>query len=1023
MNGISSWSIRNPVPTIVLFVTLVFAGWQAYGSLRLNSMPDIDFPAVTVSVSQQGAAPSELETQVTDIVEGVLATVADVESVESTITEGSSVTTVEFALGKDLREAVSDIETQMNGIRSNLPASADDPVVSKVSSGDTSVIAYAVDAPKLDPDARSWLVDNRIAKKVLTVEGTSKVTRMGGVERAVMVELDIDALAAHGITVADVNSALAAMNVNSPGGRAVIGNVEQSIRTLGRVDSVEELKNIRIATKNGGTVRLEDISTVSDGWEKPRQSAKLDGKEVVAFEVYAAKGASQVHVARAVREAVVAIGRELGDDIRLVEITSSADFVEESFEAAFEALWIGALLAVVVVWVFLRDWRATLVASTALPLSLIPTFAVMEWMGLSLNGITLLAISLVVGILVDDAIVEIENIVRHMRNSGKNAFDAAMEAADEIGLAVVATTLTIVAVFLPVSFMPGIPGAFFFSFAVVTCVSVLFSLLVARTFTPLTAAFFVRSSDHRERQGWLTTAYVSLLALCLEWRRTTLFAGLAFLVASAGLATMLKQEFMVATDRGRTTVNLSLQPGSTLDQTVSAADKAQRLLSTIPEVASTFVTVGGGVEAGGRPTGRSSRNDVTSADITVTLVDRDKRDLSQQQLEETMIHKLSDIAGARVRIGGGYSGESYSVTLLSEDSELLARTAETLTEQMRGIEGLSNPTSSDAANKPEITITPDKALLAQKGVSITSIATLMNMTTLGPQSAAAAKFNMGERQIDIIPVLPTHIMTDTDFIGSIPVPTSDGTIPLSALAEIDVGTGPTTIKHVEGRRSITVRADMRGITTGDAKAAVDSLPTMKELPSTISIADRGDQKRMKELFSGFISAFGTGVLLMYLTLALLFRGFLQPLTILVALPLSIGGALGFLYLTGASLAMTALIGILLLMGIAAKNSILLVEYAIMARANGTERKAALLEAASKRVRPIIMTSIAMGAGMLPIAMGIGADAESRAPMGIAVIGGLISSTVLSLVYIPVVYTFVDDLEIFLGRMLGRLRSI
>ena len=1022
MNGISSWSIRNPVPTIVLFITLVYAGWQSYGSLRVNSMPDIDFPTVTVSVSQQGASPTELETQVTDIVEEALATVADVESVESTISEGSSVTTVEFDLSKDLKEAVSDIETQMNGIRSNLPAAADDPVVSRVNAGDTSIIAYALEAPSLDPDERSWMVDNRIAKAVLAVDGASKVTRMGGVERAVVVEVDVDALAAHGLTVSDLNSSLVGQNVNSPGGRAVVGRFEQSIRTLGRVSSLEELKALRIPLSGGGTVRLDEVSDVRDGWEEPRQSAKLDGSEVVAFEVYAAKGASQVHVAKEVRTVVAGLEGKLGKDVRIIEVTSSSDFVEESFQAAFEALWIGALLAVVVVWIFLRDWRATLAAATALPLSLIPTFAVMEWLGLSMNGITLLAISLVVGILVDDAIVEVENIVRHMRNSGKSAFEAAIEAADEIGLAVVATTFTIVAVFLPVSFMPGIPGAFFYSFAIVTCVSVLFSLLVARTFTPLLAANFVRASHHEEKEGRLTRVYLACLSACLRWRWVSLAAAVAFLAGSVSLASLLKQEFMVATDRGRTTVNVSLQPGSTMAQTMAAADRVYEAIKDRPEVRSVFVTTGGGVSAGGGPQGRSNRNDVTSATVTVNLVDRGERTISQQEFEAEVTPLLSGVPGARVRIGGGFSGESYSVTLLSEDSELLGRIATDLAQQMRSITGLSNPTSTDAATKPEITVVPDKALLAETGTNITAIASLLNMTTLGPQSSSAAKFNLGERQVDIIPILPPGEARDPDFVASIPVPTTVGNLPLGALAEIGYGTGPTSIKHVEGRRSVTVRADMRGVTTGDIKTAVEALPVMRELPSTVSTAERGDQKRMKELFSGFATAFATGVLLMYLTLVLLFRSFLQPLTILVALPLSIGGALGFMYVTGSSLAMTALIGILLLMGIAAKNSILLVEYAIMARAKGTERRQALMEAAAKRARPIIMTSIAMGAGMLPIALGIGADAESRAPMGIAVIGGLLSSTVLSLVFIPVVYTFVDDVEKFLGRGLSRLRA-
>jgi len=1016
MRGISSWAIRHPVPVLVLFTILAFAGIRGYGTLRINNLPDMEFPTITVSVSQPGASPTELETQVTDIVENAVMTLAGIESVTSSVNEGSSSTSIEFGLDVDVDRAYEDVVRAVAGVQDNLPQGIPQPIVSRVEVGANPILAYAVKADGLDPDQLSWLVDNNIGKDLLAVEGVSKVTRLGGVSRAIVADLGMDRLAAHGLTVQDVNAALAQWNLNQTGGRAVVDGREQSIRTVGRVSSVEDLKSIRI----GGGVSLSDVATIQDTWEEPRAKAAVNGRDAVAFEVYPSKTASQVHVAELVREAVAGMeGKYPG--VQLTEVNAASDFVVQSYEAAVEALWVGALLAVLVVWAFLRDFRATMVAALAMPLSLVPTFAVMSWLGLSLNNITLLALSLVVGILVDDAIVEIENIVRHMRKDGKSAYSAAIEAADEIGLAVVATTMTIVAVFVPVSFMPGIPGKFFMSFAVVTCVSVLFSLLVARTLTPLLGAFFFRSSSSHaeEGHGRVTDWYIAFLGIAMRFRWTTMLAGAAFLAGSVFLAMQLKTEFMPATDRGQTVMSVSLESGSTLDATDRVVSEIQRRLEGDPSIERIFSTIGSGIDAGGGPR-RNNRADVSSARVTVTLKPRSQRSETQQEFERRISDTVRSIPGARIQYSGlGYSGASISVTLAGEDSDLLAVTAEKLAEEMGAVPGLSNAASTAQASKPEIVVTPRNDVSADVGITVSQIASALNMATLGPSDSSLAKFNLGDRQIPILPRIdPADISTPED-IAALPVKASNATVPLGMLAEVGFGSGPSSIRHVDGRRSVTVRADLNGLTLGEAQAKVAGLAVMKNLPDGIRQLEQGDSKRLRELFSGFAFAFATGVLLMYLTLVLLFNSFLQPLTILIALPLSIGGAMSFLWVTGASLAMSVLIGVLLLLGIAAKNSILMVDYAIMARAEGVPRLEALLDAARKRVRPIIMTSIAMCAGMMPIALGIGADSESRAPMALAVIGGLVSSTTLSLVYVPVFYTLVDDLESLLRRLFGR----
>ena len=688
-----------------------------------------------------------------------------------------------------------------------------------------------------------------------------------------------------------------------------------------------------------------------------------------------------------------------------------------------EALWIGALLAIGVVWLFLRDIRATLVSAAALPLSLIPTFAVLYLLDISLNGITLLALSLVVGLLVDDAIVEIENIVRHMRRSGKRAYEAAIEAADEIGLAVVATTATIVAVFLPVAFMSGIPGQFFKDFAIATCVSVVFSLIVARMLTPLMGAYLVKAPRgiKEDTPAWMPT-YLFILRAALRHRWITLVAGILFFVGSMSLSTLLSTEFMPATDRGRSVISVELPPGSTLLETDEAVQRITALLTDEPEVESIYAAEGTPTTAGVGPGGSTSAGSVNSAEVTVNLLPRAERTVSQQEFEKRVTPKLADIPGARIQFGGsGQSGEKISVTLTGANADDLARAGDALLDQLGNIAGVVNPTSAGSISRPELIIVPDDAKAAEAGVSATSIARTVNVATLGDSDRDLAKFNLGDRQVSIVVSLTDEAMGDLDKIAMLPVKGSNATVPLGAVADIRFGSGPTTVKRIDGERNVTIEAQLSGLTLGDAAAAIAELPAMKNLPAGVTEVKEGDQARLQELFSGFATAIAAGILLMYATLVLLFRGFIHPITILVALPLAVGGALGLLFITGSSLAVSALIGILLLMGIAAKNSILLVEYALVAqKERGLDRVAALIDAATKRARPIIMTSIAMGLGMLPIALGLGADAELRAPMAIAVIGGLITSTLLSLVYVPVFFTIMDDLQKFAGRWLRKL---
>lgn len=1024
MNNLSSWSIRHPIPTIVLFLILTLAGTAGFMNLGVNNMPDMDIPTVTITVMQPGAAPSELETQVTRIVEDAVAGLGNVDHIRSTVNEGVSTTNVEFALGTDTQKAANDTRNAISGIRADLPANAQEPLVQELDVSGGAIVTFVVSAPAMNPQEVSWFVDNDVAKAVLSVQGVSKIERAGGVDREIRVALNPDRLMALGITAAETSQQLREVNTNQPGGRATIGRGEQAIRTLGTAPTIEALADIRLTLSRGRTIRLKDVGRVEDSWAERRQLALHDGEEVVAFSVYRTVGSSEVDVADAVREKVKEID-QARDDVTIQEVTSSTSHVEESYAGALEALWLGALLTVVAIWLFLRDGRATFIGAVALPISLIPTFGVMSGLGISLNNITLLALALMVGILVDDAIVEIENIVRHMRQSGKSVYRAAMEAADEIGLAVVATTATIVAVFLPVAFMPGVPGQFFRDFAIVACVSGGFSLLTARMLTPLMSAFLMKAGPKdRDEPFWLLT-YLRLLGTALRFRWITFALGIVFFAASIALIRFLPTEFSPARDLGRSVLSIELPPGSTLAETEALVREATGILREHPEVETVYAAIGTQTSSGvgavlhGRGT---SAGEVRKATMTVNLKPRSERDRSQQAFEPAAAEALKPIPGARMRFGAeGQPGAKIAITLTSDDPEALARATDALERDLRSIPGINNAGSTASLARPELIITPQADKAAELGVSATTLAQTVHIATLGAAEQNLPKFNLTDRQIPIRVMLDESARNNLAWIAGLQLPAGDATIPLGSVADIGFGVGPTQIDRLDRQRSATVEGELVGLTLGEAIERLRSMPALRELPPGVVEVPFGDIERMHQMFSGFAVAIASGVVLMYAVLVLLFGTFVQPITLLTALPLSLGGALGALLLTRGSLAVPALIGILLLMGIAAKNSILLVDYAIVARRErGLDRTAALLDAARKRARPIIMTSVAMSAGMLPIALGIGADAEFRAPMAIAVIGGLISSTALSLLYVPVVYTLMDELEARLGQFFGRL---
>jgi HAE1 family hydrophobic/amphiphilic exporter-1 len=1020
MNQISAWAIRNPVPTVVLFLILSLSGVVSFSKLRINDMPDVDIPSVTVNVSRAGAAPTEMETQVTRLVEDSVSGLGNVEHIRSTINEGISATTIEFALGTDVDRATGDVRNAVESIRPNLPADILAPTVQRVEDTGQPILTFIVDAPQMAHDDLSWFVDNDVAKAILSAGGVSRIERAGGVDQEIRVRLDPDRLMALGITASEVSEQLKTQNVNQPGGRMTLGDGEQAIRTLGSAADLETLAQRRLILRGGRTVLLSELGAIERSWAEPRQRARFDDREVIGFSVYRSLGTGEVGVTKAVREKVAAFAAK-HPEVVIREVTSSTDDVLEGYAAAIEALVIGAALAVIVVWLFLRDMRATLISSVALPLSLLPTFGVMHLLNQSLNNVTLLGIALVVGVLVDDAIVEIENIVRHMRQSGKNACEAALEAADEIGLAVVATTFSIIAVFMPVGFMPGMAGQIFKAFAIAVCTSVFFSLVVARMLTPLMGAYLMKPHDTYEDEAFWIPAYLRILGWTLRWRWLTVFAGIAFFAGSMMLAQQLPTDFIPASDRGRSVLAIELAPGASLPDTDASVMRAIDILRSRPEVLSVYAALGTQTSAG--PIGgESSSGEVRKAILTVNLEPRGERALTQQQFEASVASQLAELPGARMRFGAdGESGAKVQVTLRSDDADMLSRTVASVMREMQATPGFRNAGSTASLARPEMQLVPQPDKAATLGVSTETIAQTANIATVGDSDQNLPKFNLEDRQIPIRVMLDEGARSDLPRILSLQVPTLTGTVPLSSVADIALGAGPNQIDRLDRSRSATIEAELVGVTAGQAEALVSDLPSIRNLPDGVTRQAAGDGEHMEELFGGFVLAIGSGIVLLLFVIALLFNNFLQPVTILTALPLSLGGAFGLMAATGTSLSMPALIGILMLMGIAAKNSILLVEYAITARSEqGLERNAALIDAARKRARPIVMTTVAMGAGMLPLALGIGADAEFRSSMAIAVMGGLLSSTALSLVYVPAVFTVMDDLDRLMRRIFGTL---
>lgn len=998
--NISAWSIRRPVPTIVLFLILTVVGWFSFIQLGIDTNPNIDVPAVSITVTQPGAGPAELESQVTKEIEDAVAGLGNIDNIISTVNDGVSETTIEFVLGTDSDRATNDVRNAVAQIRQNLPQDINEPIVQRLEFAGGPIMTYAVVAERRTVADLSNLVDETISRALLSVKGVAQIRRIGGVDREIRVDLDPTRLQALGITATQINDQIRALNINLPGGRAELGGSEQSIRTLGSAPSVEVLKNYQIVLPNGDFVPLYSLGDVRDGSAESRQTAFLNGKPVVAFQVLRSSGTTLVTVEEGVKRQVEQLEKTLPEDTNLQLIFTRGDFIRESYENTIDDLIQASVLAVVTILVFLRDWRATVITAIALPLSILPTFGVQMLLGYTLNNMTLLALALAVGNLVDDTVVEVENMERHMA-MGKTPRQAAFDSSAEVGLAVLASAATIVAVFLPVAFMGGIPGQFFQPFGVTVAISTIFSTLVARTITPMLGAYFLKPQGKHNQNGHVPQRrqpYRQLLRWALKHRMTTIVIALAFFIGSLMLVPLIPKGFIDNGDLGISIVSVELPPGSTLKDTNKVAQQATAMSRQNPAVDLVLAT-----------------QQVNSATLNVKLKPKADRDLSQAGFEKQLRLQFSKIPGARISFQGqGAAGSSkdLSIVLKSENNfAALNQAASALEKQMRTVSGLVEANSTASLVKPEILIIPDPARAADLGVTVQAIARTASLATLGDNEANLAKFNLPDRQIPIRVQIDPKAREDINTLRNLQVPSEDGNlVPLVAVADLRFGSGPAQINRYDRSRQVSVEANLQGIALGDAVAAVNKLPALNPLPPGVVQQPAGDAEIMDEIFGRFGSAVGLAVMCIYAILVLLYNNFMHPLTIMVALPLSLGGALLGLMIAQKALGLYALIGIVLLLGIVTKNSILLVDYTLINQEEGKPQYQAVLAAGMSRLRPILMTSLATVAGTIPLALGLGAGAEVRSPMGIAIMGGFTTSTLLTLVVVPVLFTYVDTLQ-------------
>lgn len=986
----------------MLFALLSLAGVVAAAYLPVQRYPDIDFPAISVTVLHPGAPAQDIEASVTRPIEQALQTIPGSEVIVSTVAQGVSTTVVQFPVGSSLEDATNRVRTRIDQTRARLPSGIEPPVVRQASADETPLMAYAVVSESRSTLELSELVDKQILPAIQRVPGAGGATRIGGVERAISVVVDPARLAPIGLSLVQLNDVLRRLRRDDPAGMANLGQREQPMRIVNAALTAEDVAATPIPLPDGRQVRLDAVATVGDGIAEPRQFARLNGQPAVAFQAARATGASEVSLEKGVAVAVEDLVRRY-PDLRFVKVYSTVEETRSSLEATIIALIEGLLLTTLAVWLFLRDWRSTFTAAIAMPASLLPTFAVLYLFGFTLNIVTLLALTLVIGILVDDAIVEIENIEKHLA-AGEPPRLAARNGANNIGLAVLATTLAIVIVFLPVSFMAGVPGRFFHEFGITVSVAVMFSLLVARLLTPLMAAHLLKPKAlHFDRASAVDRSYLKALILAVKRPWLIALGGLVLIGISAAAIPFLPQGFQPPGNPDQIFVKVQGPPGAGAEEMEQAVAAAGALLAAEPEVANVFAQAGTKIQGGAG----GDRGLADIRDATLTVVFKPDAGVDAQAFRERVRPRLIGFPDARLSFLGDTAGVDVTTILTGEDQQVLDRTAATLIAEMKTLPMISEPRLTNPVGAPEIAIIPRPDAMARLGVAPDALAATLRVATMGDAERNLARVTQEDGDIPILLRLPLDARGDLQTLQALRIPVPGGFTSLGAVAEVRYVAASEKLNRMDLKRQVLIEADLvGGARLGEAVSAIRNLPVMRNLPEGVGTGSIGNQRAMEQLFQSLALVFITAVVLMYALLVLLYGDTRRPLVILSALPPAVTGAVAALLIGDFALDLPALIGILMLLGLAAKNSILIVDNAAEGEREGLSRLDAIIRACRLRMRPIVMTSFATIAGMLPTALALGQGAEFRQPLAISVIGGMVTSTLVSLVLVPALYLLI-----------------
>lgn len=1037
---ISDFAIRRPIVTVTTMLALVAFGIAALLNLQTNEFPDVQPPVIAVSIAYPGASPEVVEREIVDPIEDAIFSISGIDgsSTVSSATDGLATFTVFFDFDKDLQEASQDIRDAISSKRAELPQEMEEPVLTRFDPADEPIISLTLSSSTLSPATLTRIADPTVTRELRANQGVADVRVVGGIARELSVLVRPDALQSAGLSVAQVVQALEAQNLAAPVGR-ITGDMEEwSIRLKGRLDSPDDFEDLVIAERNGKIIRLGQVADVRDGTEEPRTLSLFNGEQAIGIDILKSKGYSTTAVADRIREQVKDLQRTLPEGVNLSIVRDAGVRVSHSVENVQEALIEGALLTVVVVFFFLNSWRSTVITGLALPVSVLASFIAVWAFGFTLNTMSLMGLSLSIGILIDDAIVVRENIVRHIE-MGKDHYTASREGTDEIGLAVAATTFSIVAVFVPVAFMSGVSGQWFKPFALTIACAVLVSLFVSFSLDPMLSAYWADPQvEAHERKNPIARAlerfnqwfdrqadrYKLLIGWALDHRLLMILIGLGAFIGAIGLQVLVGGAgFVPVSDRSEISFIVETPPGSSIDYTRLKVLEASRIARTHDEVAYTYATIG-------TPLPMRSPG-VDQALIYVRLSPKAERSLSQAELGQILREETRRIGGARVSVftsGFGGAFKQIQVQMKGRDADLLTELAERAREIVENVPGAVDVGLSTRGQKPQLEVELKRGLAGQLGITVADVARSLRPAFAGID--AGDWVDPGGETRDVTVRLHPEARERPEDLAQLPLlvgPARDAgpqagsnTVPLGQVAEITRGIGPAQINHLDRNRVINVEANVSGRSLTEVVRDIEAGLAQLRLPPGYTITQGGETADQEEVFGSIFTALGIALLLMYLILVVQFGSFLDPLAILISLPLSLIGVVLALILTGDTLNIMSLIGVILLMGIVAKNAILLIDFAKWGQErDGLTLRESLIEAGRIRLRPILMTTFALIAGMIPVALGRGEGADFRAPLGRAVIGGVITSTLLTLLVIPTVYEILIELRGKLARLFQR----